>query len=103
MAPNVYNTEVTQHITEFTDTHPKNKIISLFEEFFIALDWSDEANNILVFETFKEYHPKATSMTSLPDNSNFILYSKSHHSMTYIMRDKVEQEQVIEDWMEVKL
>jgi hypothetical protein len=59
----------------------------------------------LVFETFKENSERVESMSSTPDNNNMVLYSADHHLMTLVFRDKItyDSEQVIEDWITVKL
>lgn len=77
----------------------------MFGQYFIALDWSEAAKNILVFETFKENSERIDNVAVTPDNSHLILYSGDHHYMTHIFRDKsfTDSEQVSEDWEDVKL
>eukprot|EP00347_Sterkiella_histriomuscorum_P009392 403341386 len=102
-APNIYNNELTNYLTMFSDAHPKNQIIGIFGQNFLALDWDPKTQNILVFETFKEHlQDKIDLLTVVPDNSNFFLYSHDSHTLYQVYREKGESEKVWEEWIDNK-
>lgn len=92
-SPNLFNNEIITYNTHFTDMHPKNQIVGLFGQQFIALDWSESAKNILVFETFKEYSERIEVMASTSDNTHMLLYSGDQHILTHVHRDKKSYDQ----------
>ncbi len=69
----------------------------------MALDWSDSAQNILVFETYRELYDRIDSMSVTTDNVHMILYAAEGSQMVMIFRDKSESEQVVEEWTDIRL
>ena len=85
----------------------KSKIVALFGQYFIALDWSQEAGRLLIFETYKgDNSPKSIvkfdAIAASSGNENLILYSSEHHSLVHVYRDRHrEVDHVMEDWIDI--
>ncbi|CDW82694.1 UNKNOWN [Stylonychia lemnae] len=103
-SPNVYNHDLTIHLSQFSDRHQKNQIITMFGQYFLALDWDQKAQNILVFDTFKEpLNDYIDLMTVSSDNTNLFLYSQDSNILYQIFRERGQSEKVMEEWLEVRL
>ncbi len=102
--PNIFSTDIVNYLSHVSDQHPSNKIVGLYGRQFLSLDWSDKAQNFLVFETYKEkVDDRAEAITGNPNNTYFILLSKYHNKLTLITRDKEHTpDQVLEDYFDIK-
>ena len=113
-APNVFNSEVFHwQIASITDVSSQysqhNKIIQLFGQYFIALDWRVDQGKVLIFETYKDQDTSKSNIrfdgiAASPSNENVVLYSSETNTMVHVNRDRYsETEHVLEDWVDIDL
>lgn len=88
-ALDVFSHEVQQRdLTYFTDAHESNQMLSLFGNYFMALDWDYESESLFGFESFKDKEVYIDVITALPDNNKVLLYSNQKKRLYYLSRQK---------------
>ena len=82
-----FSHEVQQRsLTYFSNTHESNNIISLFGQYFMALDWDYDQERLYGFESFTEKDKYIDVLTSLPDNMKILMYNARRKKMYYLTR-----------------
>ena len=107
-ALDVFSHEVQQRdLTYFTDAHESNQMLSLFGNYFMALDWDYESDSLFGFESFKDKEVYIDVLAALPDNNKVLLYSNSRKKLYYLSRQKPNGsgkfDRIYEQWQEIKL
>ena len=101
----LFNHEVQQRdLTYFTGVHSTNQIISLFGQYFMALDWDYEKERLYGFESFKDKDVYIDVITAMPDNTKVMLYSQKKKRLYSLTRQKPKEklDRVYESWVELK-
>ena len=73
-------------LTFFTSSHESNQIVSLFGNFFMALDWDYESHRLYGFESFRDKDMVIDLVSSLPDNNKVFFYSNQAKKLYYLSR-----------------
>lgn len=114
-ALDVYANEVQQRdLAYFTDFHETNQIVGMFGKYFLALDWDYQDEKLYGFESFKDKDHRDTAVTmgyeidvisSLPDNSQIMLYQARNRKIFTLQRTKVANDftRVFETKSELRL
>ena len=105
-ALDVFSHSVQQRdLTFFTDSHESNQMLSLFGDYFMALDWDYESNSLFGFESFKDKEVSIDVIAALPDNNKVLLYSNTKKRLYYLSRQKPQGkfDRIYEQWQEIKL
>ena len=63
-------------------------MMSLFGNYFMALDWDYESDSLFGFESFKDKENYVDVVAALPDNNKVLLYSNSRRKLYYLTREK---------------
>jgi hypothetical protein len=85
--------------------HETNQIISLFGQYFMALDWDYNQEMIYGFESFSDNEIYIDVIGALPDNNKVLLYSHAKKKIFKLSRNKPVgvYDRVYEQWTELSM
>jgi hypothetical protein len=113
----VYNSEIMHwSVTQITEalslkknnglTEAHSKIVSIFGQLFLALDWDEEQGSLLISDSYREFahefKDRFEVVTTNSDNSLYVMYSPDTHSLMQVYRDR-EASNAYEDYVDVNL
>lgn len=91
-----------------------NKVIQMFGQYFVAMDYHPLEKRHLVFDTYREQtgekNPSSREqdrfeiVTASKDNRLYVMYSPDSQSFVSVFRDRYrEEEHVFEDYVDVTI
>lgn len=77
--------------------------MSIFGEYFLALDYNSTEEKLYSFDTYRENRYKVNLIGALPDNSHVMFYNQRSKKLISVTRKKHNKDKVYEHFSEFKL
>ncbi len=77
--------------------------MSIFGEYFMALDYNYTEEKLYSFDTYRENRYKINLIGALPDNSRIMFYNRKSKKLISVTRKKQSKDKVYEHFSEFKL